>query len=54
MKAEGMRIAPDVKLGTGVEMFGFVNLYGCDIGDGTRIGAFVEIQKGVTVGARCK
>lgn len=54
MKAEGMRIAPDVKLGTGVEMFGFVNLYGCDIGDETRIGAFVEIQKGVTVGARCK
>lgn len=54
MKAEGMGIAPDVKLGTGVEIFGFVNLYGCVIGDGTRIGAFVEIQKGAKVGARCK
>lgn len=54
MKAEGMNIAPDVKLGAGVQLFGFVNLYGCDIGDETRIGTFVEIQKGVRVGARCK
>lgn len=54
MKMEGVRIAPDVKLGSGVELFGFVNLYGCDIGDETRIGTFVEIQKGVKIGARCK
>lgn len=54
MKADGMRIAPDVKLGAGVRIFGFVNLYGCDIGAETRIGTFVEIQKGVKVGARCK
>lgn len=54
MKSDGMRIAPDVKLGSGVQLFGFVNLYGCDIGDETRIGTFVEIQKGVKIGARCK
>jgi acetyltransferase-like isoleucine patch superfamily enzyme len=48
------RIAPDVRLGEGVRVFGFANLYGCTIGDGTRIGAFVEIQKGASVGARCK
>ncbi|HXT51423.1 MAG TPA: acyltransferase [Thermoanaerobaculia bacterium] len=48
------RIAPDVTLGRDVQIFGFVNLYGCTIGDGTRIGTFVEIQKGVTVGRRCK
>jgi len=47
-------ISPDVKLGKGVRIFGFVNLYGCEIGDETKIGAFVEIQKGVKVGARCK
>jgi acetyltransferase-like isoleucine patch superfamily enzyme len=49
-----LRIAPDVKLGRGVTLHGFVNLYGCEIGDDTRIGTFVEIQKGVKVGARCK
>lgn len=49
-----MRIAPDVKLGERVEMFGFVNLYGCEIGDDTRIGTFVEVQKGARIGARCK
>ena len=48
------RIAPDVKLGRDVRLYAFVNLYGCDIGDETSIGAFVEIQKGVKVGARCK
>jgi len=48
------RIAPDVKLGRDVRIFAFVNLYGCEIGNETKIGTFVEIQKGVTVGARCK
>jgi acetyltransferase-like isoleucine patch superfamily enzyme len=48
------RIAPDVKLGKGVSIYGFVNLYGCEIGDEVKIGAFVEIQKGVKVGNRCK
>jgi acetyltransferase-like isoleucine patch superfamily enzyme len=48
------RIAPDVRLGRDVKIFGFVNLYGCTIGDETRIGTFVEIQRGVEVGARCK
>ena len=51
---DGMRIAPDVKLGAGVQLFGFVNLYGCEIGEETRIGTFVEIQKGVKIGAKCK
>jgi acetyltransferase-like isoleucine patch superfamily enzyme len=49
-----MRIAPDVKLGCGVVLHGFVNLYGCKIGDETRVGCFVEIQKGAEIGARCK
>ena len=48
------RIAPDVKLGERVRIFGFANLYGCEIGDDVKIGAFVEIQKGVRVGNRCK
>jgi acetyltransferase-like isoleucine patch superfamily enzyme len=48
------RIAPDVKLGHDVSIHGFVNLYGCEIGDETRIGTFVEIQKGAKIGARCK
>ena len=48
------RIAPDVKLGERVKLHGFVNLYGCEIGDDTGIGCFVEIQKGVKIGARCK
>src|SRR6266496_681832 len=48
------RIAPDVKLGKNVKIFAFVNLYGCTIGDEVKIGTFVEIQKGVKVGARCK
>ena len=48
------QIALDVKLGTGVRIFGFVNLYGCEIGDETKIGTFVEIQKGAKIGRRCK
>jgi acetyltransferase-like isoleucine patch superfamily enzyme len=48
------KIAPDVKLGEGVRLHGFVNLYGCVVGDDTRIGTFVEVQKGVSIGARCK
>ena len=47
-------IAPDVKLGQGVIIHHFVNLYGCEIGDGTKIGSFVEIQKGVLLGRNCK
>jgi UDP-2-acetamido-3-amino-2,3-dideoxy-glucuronate N-acetyltransferase len=48
------RIAPDVKLGRNVRLHAFVNLYGCEIGDETSIGTFVEIQKGARIGARCK
>jgi len=48
------RIAPDVKLGCNVCIHGFVNLYGCEIGDETKIGTFVEIQKGANIGDRCK
>ena len=47
-------IAPDVTLGRGVKLSKFINLYGCAIGDDTKIGAFVEIQKNATVGRRCK
>jgi acetyltransferase-like isoleucine patch superfamily enzyme len=49
-----VRIAPDVKLGRNVVITAFVNLYGCEIGDETKIGPFVEIQKGAKVGPRCK
>ena len=48
------QIAPDVKLGKDVRIYGVVNLYGCEIGDEVKIGNFVEIQKGVKVGHRCK
>jgi UDP-2-acetamido-3-amino-2,3-dideoxy-glucuronate N-acetyltransferase len=48
------RIASDVQLGRDVRIFDFVNLYGCTIGDETKVGAFVEIQKGAVIGARCK
>ena len=48
------RIAADVKLGHNVTIHGFVNLYGCEIGDDTKVGAFVEIQKDAKVGQRCK
>jgi UDP-2-acetamido-3-amino-2,3-dideoxy-glucuronate N-acetyltransferase len=47
-------IAPDVVLGNDVAIFHFVNLYGCEIGDGTRIGSFVEIQRGASIGRNCK
>jgi len=47
-------ITPDVKLGQGVKLSRFINLYGCQIGNGTKIGAFVEIQKNATVGQHCK
>lgn len=47
-------IAPSVKLGRDVKLSSFINMYGCEIGDETKIGAFVEIQKNATVGKRCK
>ena len=47
-------IAPDVKLGRDVKLSKFINLYGCEIGDESKIGAFVEIQKNATIGKRCK
>ncbi len=47
-------IAPDVRLGRDVRLSKFINLYGCEIGDETKIGAFVEIQKNARVGRRCK
>ena len=47
-------IAPNVKLGNGVKLSKFINLYGCEIGDETKIGAFVEIQKNARIGRRCK
>ncbi len=53
-KGVGLRVGADVTLGTGVKLFGHVNLYGCEIGDHTRIGCFVEIQASAKVGARCK
>ena len=49
-----IRISPDVKLGRNVMIYAFVNLYGCEIGDETKIGTFVEIQKGVKIGRRVK
>jgi len=48
------QIAPDVKLGKGVCIYEFTNLYGCEIGDDVKIGTFVEIQKGAKIGKRCK
>ena len=48
------QISPDVKMGKGVRLFGFVNLYGCEIGDDVKIGTFVEVQKGAKIGNRCK
>jgi acetyltransferase-like isoleucine patch superfamily enzyme len=47
-------IAPDVKLGKNVKLSKFINLYGCEVGDHTKIGAFVEIQKNARVGSNCK
>jgi len=48
------KIAPDVKLGDGVKVYDFVNLYGCTIGENSKIGTFVEIQKSVVIGRNCK
>ena len=48
------RISDDVELGEGVKIYAFVNLYGCSIGDGSKIGTFVEIQKGAVIGRNCK
>jgi UDP-2-acetamido-3-amino-2,3-dideoxy-glucuronate N-acetyltransferase len=47
-------IAPDVKMGEKVKIYNYVNLYGCEIGDETKIGCFVEIQKNAKIGKRCK
>lgn len=49
-----LRISPDVKLGKDVKLAAFINLYGCEIGDGTKIGTFVEVQKNAKIGYRCK
>lgn len=49
-----LRVSPDVVLGRDVKLHGFCNLYGCEIGDETKVGTFVEIQKGAKIGARCK
>lgn len=47
-------VTPDVKLGVGVKLAQFVNLYGCEIGDETKLGTFVEVQKNAKIGSRCK
>lgn len=47
-------IAPDVKLGKDVRLAKFINLYGCSVGDGTKIGTFVEVQKNASIGKNCK
>src|SRR5947209_16266295 len=52
--SEWVAISPDVKLGNNVRLSKFINLYGCEIGDETKIGAFVEIQKNASVGKCCK
>jgi len=49
-----LSIAPDVKLGEGVKLSRFINLYGCEVGDHTKIGAFVEVQKNARIGRNCK
>ena len=51
---EGFRSLNNVTVGEGVKIFNFVNAYGCTIGDGTKVGTFVEIQKGATIGKNCK
>jgi acetyltransferase-like isoleucine patch superfamily enzyme len=47
-------VSPDVRLGKDVRLAKFINLYGCEVGDETKIGAFVEVQKGASIGRRCK
>jgi acetyltransferase-like isoleucine patch superfamily enzyme len=54
VKYEHVCISDDVKLGNNVKFSKFINLYGCSIGDNTKIGAFVEVQKNATVGKNCK
>ena len=54
LKFELVSISPDVKLGKNVKLSKFINLYGCTIGDGTKIGAFVEVQKNARIGRNCK
>lgn len=54
VNADFVRIAPDVELGQDVKIYAFVNLYGCEIDDESKIGTFVEIQKGVKIGKRVK
>lgn len=54
MRGQFCCIADDVELGEGVAIYNFVNLYGCRIGDNTKIGSFVEIQKGAHIGRNCK
>src|SRR4030067_3837597 len=51
---EFCRVAPDVKLGKDVRILAFANLYGCTIGDNTKVGTFVEIQKNAFIGRNCK
>ena len=51
---EHLSIAPDVKLGANVKLSKFINMYGCQVGDNTKIGAFVEIQKNASIGKNCK
>lgn len=51
---DSQQISPDVKLGSNVKIYHFVNLYGCDIGDNSKIGCFVEIQKNSHIGKNCK
>jgi acetyltransferase-like isoleucine patch superfamily enzyme len=51
---EFVSISPDVKLGKNVKLSKFINMYGCEVGDDTKVGAFVEIQKNASVGQRCK
>ena len=50
----GQQIAPDVRLGEDVAIYSFVNLYGCEIGNGSKIGSFVEVQEGARIGKRVK
>jgi acetyltransferase-like isoleucine patch superfamily enzyme len=52
--SEFLSITPDVRLGKDVKLSKFINLYGCEIGDGTKVGAFVEVQKNAKIGQRCK
>lgn len=54
MSRNCIRISEDVKLGPDVKIFAFANLYGCEIGAGSKIGAFVEVQKGAIIGEHCK